>query len=121
MAAIGLVLLVIAALIALVTGLGNSGSDHALTNFSAFGIDIDASSGRVYIYGVAVGAVGMLGLNMFLAGIGRGMKNKIRTHQELKAERKENEHLHHELDLRQANTDRSVAEQHQHSGFSNKP
>jgi hypothetical protein len=73
MAALGLLLLAAAGLVAIVGVLGNSGADHLLTNgFAIFGYRVHGSSGRLFLYGAAIGAVAMLGLNMLLAGLGRG-------------------------------------------------
>ena len=86
MAAIGLVILAVAGIVALAGGLDNSGSDHVVNNFSILGLDVNATSGRLFLYGAVLGGVAMLGLNMFLAGVGRGFKNKVKTRRQLKAE-----------------------------------
>ncbi len=105
MAALGLLLLVASLVVGAVTGLANSGSDHLATDFSILGYSVDASTGRLFLYGAAVGAVAMLGLNMLLAGLGRGFKNRIKTRRQLKKERsragqleEERERLAHELE-----------------------
>ena len=74
MIALGLLLLVAAAIVTLVGVLTNSGGAHALnSDFSLFGYHFHGSAGQLLLIGVIVGAVGMLGLNMLLAGIGRGV------------------------------------------------
>jgi hypothetical protein len=111
MAALGLVILAIASIIALAAGLGNSGSDHTVINFTVLGMDVEGSSGRIFVYGVALGAVGMLGLNMLLAGIGRGFKSKIRNHRELKEEHHHSAELQQERDRLENELQQTKAEQ----------
>ncbi len=69
----GLVLLVVAAVVAVAGILGNTGSGHALTNaFTVFGHHMTGSTGALFLYGVVIGAVGMLGLALLLTGARRG-------------------------------------------------
>jgi hypothetical protein len=65
---LGLVILV-AAVIAGVAGvLGNSGGTHALTHgFAALGYHVTGSTGTLFLYGIVIGAAGMLGLSLLLA------------------------------------------------------
>jgi hypothetical protein len=69
---IGLVIL-IAAVVAGVAGvLSNSGSGHALTQpFAVFGYHVTGSTGTLFLYGIVVGALGLLGLSLLLAGARR--------------------------------------------------
>jgi hypothetical protein len=69
---IGLVIL-IAAVVAGVAGvLANSGSGHLLTHhFAVFGYHVTGSTGTLFLYGIVVGAVGVLGLSLLLAGARR--------------------------------------------------
>lgn len=94
MVALGLLILVLAGLVGVITALANSGSDHTVTNFTVIGIDAAVSSGRVFIYGAIAGALAMLGLNMLLAGLGRGFKNKVHQHRD----RKERSQLERDLE-----------------------
>ncbi len=99
MIVLGLLLLVAAVVLALVGVLSNLGSSHLLgSNFEVLGYHITGSSGRLLLYGVILGAAGMLGLNLLLAGLGRGIKRRVSTRRQLKADRKENERLAHERD-----------------------
>src|ERR1700724_3334611 len=68
----GLVILV-AAVVAGVAGvLSNSGSGHALTHhFAVFGYHVTGSTGTLFLSGIVVGALGMLGLSLLLAGARR--------------------------------------------------
>jgi hypothetical protein len=69
---IGLVILV-AAVVAGVAGvLSNSGSGHPLTHpFAVFGYHVTGSTGTLFLYGIVVGAAGLLGLSLLLAGARR--------------------------------------------------
>ena len=69
---IGLVIL-IAAVVAGVAGvLSNSGSGHPLTHhFAVLGYHVTGSTGTLFLYGIVVGALGMLGLSLLLAGARR--------------------------------------------------
>ena len=68
----GLVILV-AAVVAGVAGvLSNSGSGHALTHhFAVFGYHVTGSTGTLFLYGIVVGALGLFGLSLLLAGARR--------------------------------------------------
>ena len=99
MIALGLLLLVAAAIVTLVGVLTNSGGAHALqSDFSLFGYHLHGSTGQLLLIGVIVGAVGMLGLNMLLAGIGRGFTRRVSTRRELKHSRHQAGALHEERD-----------------------
>jgi hypothetical protein len=69
---IGLVILV-AAVVAGVAGvLSNGGSGHELTHpFAVFGYHVTGSTGTLFLYGIVVGALALLGLSLLLAGARR--------------------------------------------------
>jgi hypothetical protein len=68
---VGLVILV-AAVIAGVAGvLTNSGHAHAAGHFAVFGYHVTGSTGTVFLYGIVVGAIALLGLSLLLAGARR--------------------------------------------------
>ena len=68
---LGLVILV-AAVIAGVAGvLANGGHAHAVTHFAVFGYHVTGSTGTLFLYGIVVGVLGMLGLSLLLAGARR--------------------------------------------------
>ncbi len=86
----GLLLLVAAAVVTLVGVLTNSGDAHAVnSDFNLFGYHLHGSTGQLLLIGVIVGAAGMLGLNMLLAGIGRGFPRRVSTQRELKRSRRQ--------------------------------
>src|ERR1039458_6590697 len=69
---IGLVIL-IAAVVAGVAGvLSNSGSGHPLTHhFAVLGYHVTGSTGTLFLYGIVVGALALLGLSLLLVGARR--------------------------------------------------
>src|SRR5580698_4895431 len=68
---LGLVILV-AAVIAGVAGvLANGGHAHAVTHFAVFGYHVTGSTGTLFLYGIVIGVLGMLGLSLLLAGARR--------------------------------------------------
>ena len=99
MIALGLLLLVAAAVVTLVGVLTNSGGAHALnSDFSLLGYHLHGSTGQLLLIGVIVGAVGMLGLNTLLAGVGRGFSRRVSTRRELKQSQHQAGALHEERD-----------------------
>src|ERR1700733_2205900 len=87
---IGLVVL-IAAVIAGVAGvLANSGSSHALTHgFAVFGYHVTGSTGTVFLYGIVVGAIGLLGLGLRRAGARRPSRRAHSPRRGLRRSRRE--------------------------------
>lgn len=68
----GLLVLLVAAIVALVGVLGNAGPAHQVTdNFSVLGYHVTGSTGTLFLFGIVVGAVAMLGLSVLLAGATR--------------------------------------------------
>ena len=52
--------------------LSNAGPTHPLTeNFSVFGYHVTGSTGTLFLFGIVVGAVALLGLSVLLAGARR--------------------------------------------------
>jgi hypothetical protein len=69
---IGLVILVVAVVVAVAGVLSNGGNGHALTHgFAVFGYHVTGSSGTLFLYGIVVGAIAVLGLSLLLAGARR--------------------------------------------------
>ncbi len=59
---VGLIDLLGAAIVAIVGVLSNAGAAHPLTDFSVFGYHLTGSTGTLFLFGIAVGAVVALGL-----------------------------------------------------------
>jgi hypothetical protein len=69
---IGLIVLLVAGILAIVGVLSNAGAAHPLTeNFSVFGYHVTGSTGTLFLFGIVVGAVALLGLSVLLAGARR--------------------------------------------------
>ncbi|MDT7766333.1 MAG: hypothetical protein QOC63_5753 [Mycobacterium sp.] len=68
---VGLIILLVAAIVAIVGALSNARAGHPLTDFSVFGYHLTASTGTLFLFGIAVGAVASLGLCLLLAGARR--------------------------------------------------
>jgi hypothetical protein len=87
---IGLII-VIAAVIAGVAGvLSNSGSGHDLTHqFAVFGYHVTGSTGTLFLYGIVVGALGLLGLSLLLAGARRTSRRGREARRGLSRSRRE--------------------------------
>jgi hypothetical protein len=87
---IGLVIL-IAAVVAGVAGvLSNSGSGHALTHpFAVFGYHVTGSTGTLFLYGIVVGALALLGLSLLLAGARRTSRRGREARRRLAQSRRE--------------------------------
>jgi len=87
---IGLVILVAAVVVGLAGVLSNGGSEHTLTDqFAVFGYHVTGSTGLLFLYGIVVGAVGLLGLSLLLAGARRTARRGRTARSELKQSRRE--------------------------------
>ncbi|MFI5672803.1 hypothetical protein [Streptomyces sp. NPDC051704] len=65
---LGLIILIATLIVAVAGVMANLGSAHELTNgFSAFGYHVTSSTG-VVLYGIAIGALALLGLVLIRAG-----------------------------------------------------
>jgi hypothetical protein len=73
MVIVGLVVLLVAVVVGTVGVLGNAGATHPLTeDFSVLGYHVTGSTGTLFVSGIVVGAVALLGLSVLLAGARRG-------------------------------------------------
>ncbi|RVW06391.1 hypothetical protein [Rhodococcus spongiicola] len=69
---VGLILLIAAVVVVVAAVSANSADEHILPReFEVLGIDITGSTGELFLYGAAVGAVAMLGLALLVAGMRR--------------------------------------------------
>ncbi|MFI6003657.1 hypothetical protein ACIA98_25110 [Streptomyces sp. NPDC051366] len=69
---LGLVLLIAALVVGVAGVVTNDGGAHELTGgFSVFGYEVTGSTGTLFLYGIVVGAVALLGLSLLLAGARR--------------------------------------------------
>jgi hypothetical protein len=69
---LALVVLIAAVVVGVAAVLGNRGIGHALVHpFSVFGYHVTGSEGRLFLYGIVVGAVGVAALGLLLAAVRR--------------------------------------------------
>src|ERR1700733_273963 len=69
---LGLVILLAAVIVGLAGIFTNSGSAHGLAHgFAVFGYHVTGSTGTLFLYGIVLGAIGVLGLGLLLAGARR--------------------------------------------------
>jgi hypothetical protein len=65
---LGLVILVAAVVVGVAGVLTNHGSAHGIAHrFAVFGYHVHGSTGRLFLYGIVVGAAAMLGLSLLLS------------------------------------------------------
>jgi len=108
---VGLVFLV-AAVVAGVAGvLANSGHTHTVTHFAVLGYHVTGSTGTLFLYGIVVGALAMLGLSLLLAGARRtsrrgrdARRGLARSHRETAAVRADRDDLISQRDTARAYT-----------------
>jgi len=87
---VGLIILVVAAIAGVAAVLGNAGHGHALTSgFSMLGYHMTGSTGTLFLYGIVVGAVAMLGLALLLGGARRSSRRGIAARRSLRQSRRE--------------------------------
>ena len=87
---LGLVILLAAVIVGLAGVFTNSGSAHVLTHdFAVFGYHVTGSTGTLFLYGIVVGAIGLLGLGLLLAGARRASRRGRVARQGLRQSRRE--------------------------------
>jgi hypothetical protein len=78
---IGLIALLAAVIVGVAGVLNNSGGTHALTDgFAVFGYHVTGSTGTLFLSGIVIGAIGMCGLSLLLAGTLRGHRARRELH-----------------------------------------
>ena len=106
---LGLVVLLAAVILGVAGVLGNAGSEHALTDgFSVLGINVNGSTGTLFLIGIVVGLVAAVGLALLLAGALRTARRGSTARRELKQSRRETAAVTQERDalMDQRDTDR---------------
>jgi hypothetical protein len=87
---LGLIILVAAVVVGVAGVLTNSGAGHALTHgFTVFGYHVTGSTGTLFLYGIVVGAAGLLGLTLLLAGARRTSRRGREARRGLSQSRRE--------------------------------
>ena len=87
---VGLIVLLAAVIVGVAGVLGNAGSEASLTHgFSVFGYHVTGSTGTLFLYGIVVGALAVLGLGLLLAGARHTSRRGRAARKELKQSRRE--------------------------------
>ena len=86
---IGLIILIAAVVAGVAVVLGNGGSAHAPIHLAVFGHHVTGTIGTLFLYGIVLGAVGLLGLSLLLAGVRRSYRRGSAARQGLKESRAE--------------------------------
>jgi hypothetical protein len=87
---LGLVVLIAAVVIGVAGVLVNRGAGHELAHpFAVFGYHVTGSNGRLFLYGIAVGAIGLVGLSLLLAGARRTSRRGSAARRGLRESRRE--------------------------------
>ncbi|WP_406384982.1 hypothetical protein [Streptomyces sp. NBC_01618] len=69
---LGLIILIAAVVVAVAGIVTNGGIAHQLTDgFSVFGYHVTSSTGMLFLYGIVVGALAMVGLSLIVAAVRR--------------------------------------------------
>jgi hypothetical protein len=98
---VGLVVLLAAVIVGFTGVLTNAGPAHPLTeNFAVFGYHVTGSTGTLFLFGIVVGAVAMLGLCVLLAGARRTAGRGRDARHELKRSQRETAFLNQDRDQR---------------------
>ena len=98
---VGLVVLLVAVIVGFIGVLTNAGAAHPLTeNFSVFGYHVTGSTGTLFLFGIVIGAVALLGLSVLLAGARRTAGRGRDARRDLKRSQNETEFLNQERDQR---------------------
>ena len=98
---VGLVVLLAAVVVGFTGVLTNAGPAHPLTeNFSVFGYHVTGSTGTLFLVGIVVGTVAMLGLSLLLAGARRTAGRGRDARRDLKNSQRETAFLNRDRDQR---------------------
>jgi hypothetical protein len=96
---LGLVVLVVAVVVGVAAVVGNLGGGHGLTHgFAVFGYHVTGSTGTLFLYGVVVGAVAVVGLSLLLSGARRASRRGRVARSELRQSRRETAAVSHDRD-----------------------
>src|ERR1700727_2272938 len=91
---LALVVLIAAVVVGVAAVLGNRGIDHALVHpFSVLGYHVTGSEGRLFLYGMVVGAVGVAALCLLLAAARRTSRRGSDARRGLRQARQEAAHV----------------------------
>jgi hypothetical protein len=96
---LGLVVVIAAVVVGVAGVLGNRGIGHELAHpFAVLGYHVTGSEGRLFLYGIVVGAIGVAGLGLLLAGARRTSRRGGAARRELRQSRQETADVSRERD-----------------------
>ena len=97
---VGLVVLLVAAIVGFLGVLNNAGVAHPLSeNFSVLGYHVTGSTGILFLFGIVIGALAMLGLSVLLAGAQRTARRGRDARRELQRSQREAEFVNRDRDF----------------------
>ena len=99
MVIVGLLMLLAAVGVGLSGALANSGSEHLLgQDFSVLGLQLGGlTTGQLFLYGIIIGVLGMLGLSLLLGVFNKRMASR-KSRRALKGSQKESQALRTDRD-----------------------
>jgi hypothetical protein len=97
---VGLVVLLFAVVVGFVGVLNNAGAAHPLSeNFSVLGYHVTGSTGTLFLFGIVIGALAMLGMSVLLAGAHRTASRGRDARRELARSQREVEFVNRDRDF----------------------
>ena len=97
----GLIVMLVAAIVAIVGILSNAGPNHLLSDsFSVFGYHVTGSTGTLFLFGIAIGAVAAIGLGLLLTGARRTSTRAHDVQRDARRFRRETAFINRERDAR---------------------
>jgi hypothetical protein len=98
----GLVVLLVAVIVGFLGVLNNAGAAHPLSeNFSVLGYHVTGSTGTLFLFGIVIGALAMLGLSVLLAGAQRTAGRARDARRELQRSQREAEFVNRDREFQQ--------------------
>src|SRR6185503_13178416 len=98
---VGLIVLLVAVIVGFIGVLTNAGPAHPLPeNFSVFGYQVTGTTGTLFLFGIVIGAVAMLGLCVLLAGARRTAGRGRDARRDLKNSQRDTAFLNRDRDQR---------------------
>jgi hypothetical protein len=99
---VGLVVLLFAVIAGLLGVLNNAGPAHPLSeNFSVLGYHVTGSTGTLFLFGIVIGALAMLGMSVLVAGAHRTAGRGRDARRELQRSQREAEFANRDRDFQQ--------------------
>jgi hypothetical protein len=99
---VGLVVLLFAVIVGFAGVLNNAGSAHPMSeNFSVLGYHVTGSTGTLFLFGIVIGALAMLGMSVLLAGAHRTASRGRDARRELQRSQREAEFVNRDRDFQQ--------------------